>query len=81
MEAILPLMENASALDWLTLGGLAYLAYRDFLQKKRIDEIKEDLTKHEDHCIAFRKEMYNRVGAVENQVGILNERTAPKPEV
>lgn len=78
MEALLPLMENASALDWVTVGGLLWLAYRDYLQKRRIDEIKQDLEKHEDKCIEFRRDMYKRVGSLETQAAALNERTGGK---
>ena len=75
MEALLPLMENASALDWLTLGAIAWLVYRDYLQKKHIDELKDDLDKHEDACVLFRRDMYRRVGQLETDFAVLNERT------
>lgn len=78
MEALLPLMENASALDWVTLGALAWLGYRDYLQKKRIDAIARDLEKHEDKCIEFRRDMYKRVGSLESQAAALHERTGGK---
>lgn len=68
MGEYLPLMENASALDWVTVGGLAWLVYK-------VRVLDADLTKHEDMCVDFRKGMYERVGKLENQVGILNERT------
>ena len=74
MEALLPLMENASAIDWLTLGAIVWLCYRDYLQKGRIDTIKADLDKHEDMCVSFRKSMYDRLGTLERDTGILKDR-------
>ena len=74
MEALVPLMENASTLDWITLGAIAWLVYRDYLQKARIDAIKADLDKHEDMCVEFRRSAYARLGALERDTGILKDR-------
>ena len=74
MGDLLPLMENASALDWLTVGGLVYLGYRDRLQAKRIDELKKELKEHEDKCIDFRGVVYGRLGKLENDTAVLMDR-------
>ena len=67
MEALVPLMEGASTLDWLTLGALGWLIYR-------VRGIKADLEKHEDMCVEFRRGVYSRLGALENDTSVLKDR-------
>ena len=63
---------------WATVVvSIAWLVYRDYLQKKRIDDLKSELEKHEDACVLFRRDMYKRVGKVENEVTRIDERTKP----
>ena len=68
MEALVPLMENASTLDWLTVGGLAWLIYR-------IRKVETDLAKHEDLCVNFRKGFYERIGRVESELAVVKDRS------
>ena len=72
MDAFLDLMVgNASALDWLTAGAIAWLIYKT-------RNLTTDLGKHEDACVLFRRDMYKRVGKAENEIAVLKERTGDK---
>ena len=72
MGDFLPLMENASALDWITVGVLAWLVWRERQMRARLD-------KHEDMCIEFRRQMYERTGKHRDRLTrvetMLDERT------